>query len=130
MIPAFQPSLAPHSRSISSLGPRILADTNRDGVMDERDEAGKHDWASRRGAIFLPNIGDSAKRCPVTDSAGAPLSNRELAGFHDASGDRLLPSSVRYTVPLKTMRLPDVSDEAIGRICIEPAHHCDRVRLF
>ncbi|KAL2130697.1 hypothetical protein VTI74DRAFT_6084 [Chaetomium olivicolor] len=129
IVPALLTGLAPYS-SVASIRPRILADTNRDGIVDERDEAGKHDWTSRRGAIFLPNIGDSAKRCPVADLTGAPLSNRELSSFHDASGDRLLPSSVRYTAPLLTVPMPDVSDDAVGHIYTEPAHTRDRVRLF
>jgi len=118
------------SSNVASFRPRILADTNRDGIVNELDETGKHNWTNRRGAIFLPNIGDSAKRCPDTDLTGAPLSNIELSSFHDASGDRLLPSSLRYTAPLLTMPMPDVSGDAVGRVYTEPASARDRVRLF
>lgn len=125
------PALLLGSVSLSTaaaLRPRILADTNRDGVVDKRDDADKHNWTNRRGAIFLPNIGDSSGRCPVADLTGAPLSNNELWRCDDTSGDRLLPSSTRYTAPLLTLPMPGLSDEAVGRIYTEPG--CDRVRLF
>ncbi|KAH6651263.1 hypothetical protein F5144DRAFT_589523 [Chaetomium tenue] len=110
--------------------PRILADTNRDGVVNHLDEPHKHDWTASRGAIFLPNIGDSTHRCPAVDLTGAPLSNDELWRCHDASGDHLLPLSAKYAAPLLTVPLLDVSDNAVGRIYTEPAHTRDRVRLF
>ncbi|PHH77480.1 hypothetical protein CDD80_544 [Ophiocordyceps camponoti-rufipedis] len=38
----------------------ILADTNRDGKVDEADGiSGKETWTSESGAIFLPNIVDT-----------------------------------------------------------------------
>lgn len=114
----------------ANLRPRILADTNRDGVVNHLDDADKHDWTTRRGAIFLPNIGDSAGRCPVSDLTGAPLSNDELWRCHDASGDRLLPSSARYAAPLLTLPMPDLPDDAVGRIYTEPPDASKRVRLF
>ncbi|KAH6853257.1 hypothetical protein B0I37DRAFT_333094 [Chaetomium sp. MPI-CAGE-AT-0009] len=110
--------------------PLILADTNRDGFINHLDEPHKHDWTTSRGAIFLPNIGDSNNRCPVADLTGAPLSNHELSRCHDASGDRLIPSSAAYAAPLLTLPLADVSDNAVGRIYTEPPHTRDRVRLF
>jgi protein-arginine deiminase len=118
------------SSAATTLRPRILADTNRDGVVNHLDESHKHDWTASRGAIFLPNIGDSTHRCPAADPTGTPLSNNELSRCHDASGDRLIPASAAYAAPLLTVPLPDVSDNAVGRIYTEPAHTRDRVRLF
>lgn len=118
------------SSAAATFRPCILADTNRDGVVNNMDEADKHKWTASRGAIFLPNIGDSAHRCTVTDPTGTPLSNDELSRCHDASGDRLIPSSAAYAAPLLTVPLPDVSDSAVGRIYTEPVHTRDRVRLF
>ncbi|KAK4236606.1 hypothetical protein C8A03DRAFT_45409 [Achaetomium macrosporum] len=118
------------STTAGPLRPRILADTNRDGVVNQRDDAGKQHWTPGRGAIFLPNIGDSSHRCPVADLTGKPLSNHELSSCHDSSGDLLPPSSTRYAAPLLTLPLPHVSDEAEGRIYTEPAHASNRVRLF
>jgi protein-arginine deiminase len=114
----------------SPFRPRILADTNRDGVVNHLDDSDKHEWIEARGAIFLPNIGDSPGRCASVDLTGAPLSNDELWRCHDSSGDRLLPSSAQYTAPLLTLPLPELSGNATGRIYTEPAHTRDRVRLF
>ncbi|KAK3299866.1 uncharacterized protein B0H64DRAFT_314625 [Chaetomium fimeti] len=118
------------SAAATTLRPRIFADTNRDGFVNQLDEPHKHDWTASRGAIFLPNIGDSDRRCPVADLTGTPLSNDELWRCHDASGDRLIPSSAAYAAPLLTLPLPNVSDNAVGHIYTEPAHTRDRVRLF
>ena len=126
---SFVPISLVHSAA-ATFRPRILADTNRDGVVNHLDESHKHDWTASRGAIFLPNIGDSTHRCPATDLTGTPLSNDELSRCHDASGDCLIPSSAAYAAPLLTVPLPGLSDNAVGRIYTEPAHTRDRVRLF
>lgn len=110
--------------------PRILADTNRDGHVNDLDDYDKHDWTMGRGAIFLPNIGDSDHRCPTVDLAGAPLSNGELWRCHDASTDRLLPSSAGYAAPLLTLPMSTLSDVATGRLYVEPLHARNHVRLF
>jgi protein-arginine deiminase len=119
----------PHAAA-SPFRPRILADTNRDGIVNQLDDGDKHDWTEARGAIFLPSIGDSPGRCASVDLTGAPLSNDELWRCHDSSGDRLLPASAQYTAPLLTLPLPELSDNATGRIYTEPPHTRDRVRLF
>lgn len=116
--------------SAKALRPRILADTNRDGIVNELDDADKYDWTASRGAIFLPNIGDSAHRCPAADLTGTPLSNDELSRCHDASGARMLSTSSRYAARLLTLPLPELSDGATGHIYVEPAHIHNRVRLF
>ncbi|KAK0741309.1 putative peptidylarginine deiminase [Schizothecium vesticola] len=107
-----------------TLCPRILADTNRDGLVNDLDRDDRRNWTLDRGAIFLPNIGDTAGRCPVVDLAGDPLSNAELSQCHDASGDRLL--SPRFAAPLSTSPIPDISPDAIGHIYADS----DRVRIF
>jgi hypothetical protein len=44
----------------TTICPRILVDTNCDGIVDNLDNTpGKHNWTATHGAIFLPNIGDS-----------------------------------------------------------------------
>ncbi|KAL2194769.1 hypothetical protein P885DRAFT_42451 [Corynascus similis CBS 632.67] len=118
------------SRQVAAFTPRILADTNRDGIVNQLDDTDKHEWTASRGAIFLPNVGDSSHRCPEADLNGASLSNDELWRCNDASTDRLFPSSVQYTAPLSTLPMRNVSDEAIGRIYTEPGHTRDRVRIF
>lgn len=108
--------------------PRILADTNRDGVVDSSDLPDKHSWTRDRGAIFLPNIGDASRRCPIVDLTESPLDNQELASCNDASGDHLLTPEL--AAPLKTLPITELSDHAVGHIYAEPAPARDRVRIF
>ena len=111
----------------TNLHPVILADTNRDGVVDERDKIHRHVWTADHGAIFLPNIGDETHRCAVTDKNGAPLSNMELAACNDAAGDILLNS----TLAAKLTTLPiTVSENATARVFTEPPITLQRTRLF
>ncbi|MGA4843692.1 protein-arginine deiminase domain-containing protein [Streptomyces sp. G45] len=68
--------------------PDLRADVNRDGRVDvegDTDTAGEDTWTPERGAVLLPNIDDDAKRCPVKDSRGRPLSDSKLARCNDAS---------------------------------------------
>jgi len=108
----------------ASLCPCILADTNRDGIINHLDTTDKTTWTDTRGAIFLPNIGDSTGRCPVLDLTGEPLSNAELSSCHDASGVRLLAPN--FAAPLRTLPLLSLPTNAIGRIY----PNSSRVRLF
>lgn len=105
----------------------ILADTNRDGIVDDSDATDRAFWTSSRGAIFLPNIGDSLNRCPNQDLQGNPLSNHELASCHDASGHLLIKLSL--VAPLKTIPL-EVSNDNIAHIYATPNAASKRVRLF
>ncbi|KAI9147471.1 peptidylarginine deiminase [Paramyrothecium foliicola] len=107
---------------------QILADSNRDGVINHLDSHDKNIWNTSRGAIFLPNIGDRGFRCSTTDLNGRSLSNVELAACNDASGDTLLDPTM--AAPIRTLPLPDLSDHAVGSIYIEPASAIDRVRIF
>ena len=108
--------------------PCILADTNRDGIVDETDIFDKERWTSRRGAIFLPNTGDTLHRCSSVDLVGNELSNEELAACHDASGDILIAPDL--AAPLQTLPLNGLSEDASGRIYIQSAIPRDRVRIF
>jgi protein-arginine deiminase len=36
----------------------LLADTNRDGVINDQDRAGHNDWSASGGALFLANLDD------------------------------------------------------------------------
>ncbi|SPN99941.1 uncharacterized protein DNG_02793 [Cephalotrichum gorgonifer] len=87
-----------------------------------------YSWSQDQGAIFLPNIGDTSRRCPTVDLAGTPLDNQELASCHDASGDHLLTSEL--AAPLKTVPLTGLPDDASGRIYTEPDSARDRVNIF
>ncbi|KAI8277998.1 hypothetical protein K4K60_006576 [Colletotrichum sp. SAR11_57] len=109
------------------LKPMILADTNRDGIVDDSDATDRAFWTSSRGAIFLPNVGDSLNRCPNQDLQGNPLSNHELASCHDASGHLLIEPSL--VAPLKTIPL-EVSNDTIAHIYATPDAASERIRLF
>ncbi|RSL55490.1 hypothetical protein CEP54_009381 [Fusarium duplospermum] len=111
-----------------NFNPQILADTNRDGIINHLDAANKDIWTSTRGAIFLPNIGDQQHRCPNIDLVKQPLSNFELAACNDASGDRLL--TPEYAASLKTLPLTNITQDAIGFINTTPESALDRVRIF
>jgi len=65
----------------------IRADTNRDGQIDEADEADKTEWTASRGAIFLANIDDDGRRCVPRAPDGRHLTDAELALCNDASDD-------------------------------------------
>ncbi|KAI8170262.1 Protein-arginine deiminase type-2 [Colletotrichum sp. SAR 10_65] len=109
------------------LKPMILADTNRDGIVDDSDATDRAFWTSSHGAIFLPNVGDSLNRCPNQDLQGNPLSNHELASCHDASGHLLIEPSL--VAPLKTIPL-EVSNDTIAHIYATPDAASERIRLF
>ncbi|KAI9149954.1 Cytochrome P450 monooxygenase lepH [Paramyrothecium foliicola] len=101
--------------------------TNRDGHVNEVDIAGKAFWSLERGAIFLPNIGDSSRRCSNTDLQGNPLSNHELSSCHDASGHLLLEPSL--VAPLRVLPI-EVPDNAYAHIYATSDAAYERVRLF
>ncbi|KAK2776193.1 arginine deiminase type-3 [Colletotrichum kahawae] len=116
-----------HLGAATAERPVIRADTNRDGAINEADDADKAFWTSARGAIFLPNVGDSLRRCANTDLQGNPLSNHELASCNDASGHLLLEPGL--VAPLKTAPV-DVSDNVFAHIYATPKVAAKRVRLF
>ncbi|MGX1885956.1 protein-arginine deiminase domain-containing protein [Streptomyces sp. NPDC055287] len=107
--------LAPVSPAFAADPPRadLRADVNRDGKVDvtgATDTAGENSWSARTGAVFLPNIDDDTKRCPVKGPDGRRLSDARLAACNDAadakvngSGDAADLARVR-SVPMA--RLP------------------------
>jgi protein-arginine deiminase len=108
----------------------LRADTNRDGVVDldgRSDVEGKGEWTEERGAIFLPNIGDSAGRGKPSDPANAGLSDAELAAIHDANDN--VPRATENFAPLRTMPIADLDDEATGTVALAGVG-ADKARLF
>ncbi|KOX02292.1 hypothetical protein ADK65_09020 [Streptomyces sp. NRRL B-1140] len=70
----------------------LRVDVNRDGRVDVTagsDTAGEDGWSVERGAVYLPNIDDDAKRCPVSGPGGRPLSDAELAACNDGSDKKV-----------------------------------------
>ena len=107
---------------------QILADTNRDGVVDQLDTHDKRVWTDKRGAIFLPNIGDKDHRCASVDRNGLAWSNHELAACNDASGHLLLAPEL--AAPLRTSPLRNLSRDAVGSVHTEPESTLGKIRLF
>ncbi|KAL5333211.1 hypothetical protein BJX70DRAFT_403818 [Aspergillus crustosus] len=123
--------LLSHALQAACLTPDIRADTNRDGVVDldgDSDSYAKARWSDKRGAIFLPNVGDKHNRCPNEDLAGNPLSNDELAYCNDASGHLLL--APEYIAPLRTVPLSNISDGVTAHVYATPRATYERVRIF
>ncbi|MFD4675943.1 protein-arginine deiminase family protein [Lentzea sp. NPDC058450] len=88
-------------------GVTLLADTDRNGTVDWADQAGKTKWTQTRGAIFLPNLDDDAKRCKVTEEDlkdRAIAVDERLAACNDAQDDVLNgPQDAQDFAPLRTM---------------------------
>ncbi|ASF08279.2 hypothetical protein NBRGN_020_00330 [Nocardia brasiliensis NBRC 14402] len=97
---------------------QIRADSNRDGVVDDKDADAESD-----GAIILPNIGDVARRCP---SSASELPDAELAACHDAADD--VARAPEYLAPLVTMPIGDTAD-ATGQVAAVGAG-ADKIRIF
>lgn len=114
-----------------ALQPDIRADTNRDGMVDVEGTSDLHDknsWIDSRGALFLPNIGDTLSRCHTFDRTGASLTNRELAMCNDAAGDSLF--APEYLAPIRILPMPTATENATGSVTVLPREHENRVRLF
>lgn len=106
----------------------ILADTNRDGRVDVSggtDIQDKAVWTDNRGALFLPNIGDSGKRCSKQIRDSTP--DNELDKCHDASDDVL--RNPQYLAPLRVI-CTGLSAKAQGSIEITNKTAADKVRIF
>ncbi|ENH74849.1 Protein-arginine deiminase type-3 [Fusarium oxysporum f. sp. cubense race 1] len=80
----------------------IRADTNRDGQVDLdgfSDTNGKTRWTEKSGAIFLPNIGDTDRRCSkhaltyqaLTYQATVPITTL----FENANGTVTVPDATQ-----------------------------------
>ncbi|KFA59967.1 hypothetical protein S40285_08012 [Stachybotrys chlorohalonatus IBT 40285] len=113
------------------LQPDIRADTNRDGFVDiegQSDVYGKASWSEKRGAIFLPNVGDKYNRCSDTDLNGIPLSNDEMAFCSDASGHLLL--APEYIAPIRTVPMGNISPNVTAHVYATPRAAYERVRIF
>ncbi|KAF4456691.1 protein-arginine deiminase type-3 [Fusarium austroafricanum] len=109
----------------------IRADTNRDGKVDLKglsDATGKTKWTETSGAIFLPNIGDTDRRCSKKALSGPALSNEKLDDCNDASDNT--QRGPQYLAPLKTVPIPAASKNAKGAITVPDATQRKFVRIF
>ena len=98
----------------------ILADTNRDGVVDDADAEGRGSWTKERGAFFLPNLDDDLSDCPTVGPGGVQLTDVQLASCNDAAdavvnGDSDVLDLVRVQVqPVDTSKVTSVRVELRG----------------
>ncbi|CAG7565904.1 unnamed protein product [Fusarium equiseti] len=109
----------------------ILADTNRDGRVDKSDIASKSLWTTERGAIFLPNIGDTGGRCAKIWGPSVDIvSNNEtyLDMCNDAADN--IQRNPKYLAPLKTLPLTRLSPSARGSIYVTDKTAASKVRVF
>ncbi|CAJ2501150.1 Uu.00g040030.m01.CDS01 [Anthostomella pinea] len=125
-LPLLTVSAIPTLRGIPQ--PVILADTNRDGKVDDDDQKGRTEWTEKSGAIFLPNIGDSTKRCPEYKSIERTSDYyKEMNRCNDAMDDELI--ELAYLAPMKTNPL-NAPDGAWANIYATPDEAASRVRVF
>ncbi|KAK0747098.1 hypothetical protein B0T18DRAFT_308726, partial [Schizothecium vesticola] len=102
--------------------PTLLADSDRDGVVSQKDlDDRRFPWSADFGAIFLPNIGQT----PPVD----PANIVEVGGYihmtNNASGNELL--NPELAAPLRTVPLRKLSPTAIGKVSATASSF---VRLF
>src|SRR5690242_20031391 len=105
----------------------IRADTNRDGRIDEADEAGKSEWTESRGAIFLANIDDDGRRFAARTPDGRHLNDVELAACNDASDEVVNGDDDVHDLAKIVARAP--LDARSVRVTVDERAR-DRVRLF
>jgi protein-arginine deiminase len=113
----------------AALKATIVADTNRDGVVDiegDSDLLEKLTWTADRGALFLANIADTDQRCSrnITDSTP----NDQLDKCHDAS-DNVLRNQ-KYLASLRTLPVDELSASAFGSISVTGPGAEEKVRIF
>ena len=103
----------------------ITADTNRDGVVDAADREGRDAWTAARGAIILPNIADSAGRCPrASDKA---FSDAQLEACHDAQDN--VARAAHNFAPVRLAPVAGLSKKAKAAISVA-GKGADKVRIF
>jgi protein-arginine deiminase len=101
-------------------GADLRADVNRDGRVDVTtgsDTRGEDGWSVERGAVYLPNIDDDAKRCPVSEPGGQPLSDAKLAACNDGSDTKVNGTEdVADLARIRSVPLPDLPAGATGSL--------------
>ncbi|CAJ0547352.1 Ff.00g041060.m01.CDS01 [Fusarium sp. VM40] len=124
-------SVASTTYGVAQIKADIRADANRDGKVDLKgssDLVGKVKWTEATGAIFLPNIGDTDRRCSKKALSGPALSNEKLDDCNDASDN--IQRAPRYLAPLKTVPLPAASKNIKGTVSVPDPKQRPYVRIF
>lgn len=107
------------------LRPQILADTNRDGSVDVSDQDGKTNATWRHGAIILPNIGDSARRCPA--ASDKQFSDAQLEACNDAQDD--IARAPDNFAPVRALAMEGLSSSATGSV-VALGPGAGKIRVF
>lgn len=123
--------MASTTYGVAQIKADIRADANRDGKVDLKgssDLVGKLEWTETIGAIFLPNIGDTNRRCSKKALSGPDFSNAKLDDCNDASDN--IQRAPRYLAPLKTAPLPAASKNIKGTVSVPDPKQRAYVRIF
>ncbi|UUA07257.1 MULTISPECIES: protein-arginine deiminase domain-containing protein [Streptomyces] len=98
----------------------LRADVNRDGRVDVTggsDKTGEDTWSVGRGAVYLPNIDDDTKRCPVTGPGGRPLSDAKLAACNDGTDTKVNGAADAADLArVRSVPLPGLASNAKGSL--------------
>ncbi len=105
----------------------IRADTNRDGRIDEADEADKSEWTLSRGAIFLANIDDDGRRFTARAPDGRHLTDAELGLRNDAADEVVNGDEDVDDLAKLLARIP--ADARAATVAVDERAR-ERVRLF
>ncbi|MFI0423530.1 protein-arginine deiminase family protein [Spongiactinospora sp. 9N601] len=116
--------------------PDLRADVDRDGRIDlvgPGDEEGEERWTQARGAVFLPNLDDSERRCTVDsaelDEPGLWVDQR-LAACNDAADSRVNGQADTHDLArMRTLPMPELSGSALGQVRLN-APAAAKVRIF
>lgn len=108
----------------------LRVDVNRDGVVEvtpnPEDDLAEDSWDSTHGAIFLANIDDDAKKCPLSST----ITDVDLAKCHDGADEIVNgPDDVLDLAVIKTVPWPEAEATSTAKILI-PAPGDAMVRLF
>ncbi|MFH0517955.1 protein-arginine deiminase domain-containing protein [Streptomyces sp. M41] len=111
----------------------LRADVDRDGRVDvtgASDSAGEDGWSTGRGALYLPNLDDDDKRCPVTGPGGRPLSDAQLASCNDASDAKVNGAADAADLArIRSVPMADVASGAKGSVRVTKGAKHTRVFL-
>ncbi|MEV5440627.1 protein-arginine deiminase domain-containing protein [Streptomyces sp. NPDC052682] len=109
----------------------LRADVDRDGRVDvtgDTDTAGEDTWSVGRGALYLPNIDDDSRRCPVTGPGGRPLSDAKLAACNDASDTKVNGTADAADLArVRSVPLPGLANDAKGSVRVTTGAEHTRV---
>ncbi|WP_340538986.1 protein-arginine deiminase family protein [Nocardioides sp. GXZ039] len=111
----------------------LRVDVDRDGVvsLDDGSADGTTVPATRdRGALFLANLDDDARRCKMTGAGGDPLTLAQLATCYDGADKRVNGSADELDLArIKSVPMAEIGDAAQGQVSLDAASR-DRANLF